>query len=77
MEVDLLRDTKLVRVSLPTGPEDAVGVRLVDEERGAVALLQLDDLRERRDVAAHAEHGLGHDQLPPRARLLGAPQHRL
>ena len=34
----------------------------VDDEADSVALRELDQLLERRDVAVHREHAVGHDQ---------------
>ena len=53
----------------PAGAEHAGGVRLVDHHARAVAARELDDLRQRRDVAVHREHRVGHDQPPPLAAV--------
>ncbi|KOT06761.1 8-amino-7-oxononanoate synthase domain protein [Burkholderia mallei] len=50
--------------------EHAEAVRVVDDEPRAVCLGERDEARERRDVAVHAEHGVGDDQL--RRRVAGA-----
>ena len=49
----------------------AGAVRLVDHHARVVALRQLDDPLERRHVAVHREHAVGHDQ---RAAALGLAQ---
>lgn len=41
---------------------EAGGVRFVNHEPGTAAILELDDLAERRDVAVHGEDGLGDDK---------------
>ena len=55
----------------PPGPERAGPVRVVDHHPHVVAPRQLDDLLERRDVAVHREHAVGHDQ---RAAAVGVAQ---
>jgi len=47
VQVDLLRHAELVREPFPVWAEDAAGVRFVEHQRGAVALLQRDELDER------------------------------
>ena len=44
----------------------AEAVRVIDDEPGVVAFGQRQQLRQRREVAVHAEHGVGHDQFAPR-----------
>src|SRR6202035_888068 len=54
----------------PSRAERAGRVRLVDEHPRVIAVRQLDDLYQWRDVAVHREHAVGHDQAAP-ARCLG------
>src|SRR5690606_36601148 len=42
--------------------EDARSVRFVDQEHGVVAHGEIDQFRDRRDVAIHAEHRIDDDQ---------------
>ena len=55
------------------GPEHAGRVRLVDHHPRVVAAGEVDDALERRDVAVHREHAVGHDQASPPARLAQPP----
>ena len=55
----------------PPGPERADRVRLVDEHPDVVAVRELDDLRQRGDVAVEPEQALGGDQ---RAAAVGLAQ---
>ncbi len=47
--------------------QHAEAVRVVDDEPRVVPLGELEQARERRDVAVHAEHGVGGDDLARRA----------
>ncbi len=54
---------------LRTQYTEAMGI--VDQQQCVVALTQFQQLRHRRDVAVHAEHGIGEHELAPRG---GCPQ---
>ena len=54
--------------------ERAERVRLVDEHAHVVAVGELDDLRQRRDVAVHAEHAVGGDQRRAAVALAQRPR---
>ena len=43
--------------------EHAEAVRVVDDQPGAVPFREFEQTRQRRDVAVHAEHGVGDDHL--------------
>ena len=58
----------------PPGPERAQRVRLVDQDPRVVAVGELDDLRQRRDVAVHAEHAVGGDQRRAAVALAQRPR---
>ena len=47
--------------------QHAEAVRIVDDQPGIVRLRELEQRRQRRDVAVHREHGVGRDDLAPRA----------
>ena len=49
--------------SAPAFAEHAEAVRVVDHQPGVVPLAQREQLRQRRDVAVHAEHRVGCHQL--------------
>ena len=51
--------------------QDADGVGVIHHQPGAVFLAQGDDLRQRGDVASHAEHAIHHDQLASIRREAG------
>ena len=54
-------------VPAPDGPDEADRVRVVDHHQGVVALGQVADLVERREVAVHREDAVGDDQPTPGA----------
>ena len=61
-EVDLVEQAELFAQAQPARPEHAERMRLVDQQPGAVALLDLDDLAQRGVVAAGAVQALDHHQ---------------
>jgi hypothetical protein len=68
VDVDSVLESEIVREPFAVRAEDAGPVRVVDHERCPVAVFELDDRGERRDVAVHREDAVGHDELPSRAR---------
>ena len=71
--VDLVLQPRLGHRAAPVRPDRAGAVRLVDHHARVVALRQLDDALQRRDVAIHGEDAIGHDQRPAALRLAQAP----
>ena len=61
-EVDVVEQAELLAEAQAARPEHAERMRLVDQQPGAVALLDLDDLAQRRAVAAGAVQALDHHQ---------------
>ena len=61
-DVDLGGDAFGVGEALAVRAEDADCVGFIDEEHGAVAVLQFDDFEQRGAVAIHAEDRLGDDE---------------
>ena len=71
--VDLALEPGLGDGAAAARPERAGAVRVVDHHAHVVAPRELDDLLERRDVAVHREHAVGHDQRPAVVRVAQAP----
>ena len=61
-DVDLALEAGLGDGAAAVGAEGAERVGLVDQHADVVAVAQVDDLAQRRDVAVHAEHAVGGDQ---------------
>ena len=55
-------EPEVVDRAAPISTEHAGGMCVVDEHRGIRGLGRVDDRRQRRDVAVHAEHAVGHDE---------------
>ena len=71
--VDLVLEPGSATEPAPAGPDAAGAVGLVDHHARVVALRQLDDLGQRRDVAVHREDAVGHDQRAAALGLRAAP----
>jgi hypothetical protein len=56
---------EMVDAPSPVAPEDARRVGVVDHDGRTELLGRLDDAGERRDVAVHREHAVGHDEDQP------------
>ena len=64
-DVDPVRDPVQLRGPAPVLADEPDGVRVVDHHHGVVALGQVADLAQRRDVAVHREDAVGRDQPAP------------
>ena len=73
-DVDLALEAGLGDRAATAGAERAERVRLVDEHADVVAARELDDLRQRGDVAVHAEHAVGRDQRRAPVALAQRPR---
>jgi hypothetical protein len=62
-QVDLVFDAEVLWRAAAVLAEDAQAVGVVHHEPGTVAVLELDDLGQRRNVALHREHTVDHDDL--------------
>ena len=69
MNVDRVGQSQLGRDASPARAEHTGPVRLVDHQPGTVLSCGRADVRERRDVAVHRKHRLGHDELSARAAM--------
>ena len=56
--------------------EHAEAVRVVDDQPGVVRFRELEQRRQRRDVAVHREHGVGCDDLAARFEALNRDAER-
>ena len=73
-DVDLVLEPGLGDGAAAAGAERAGAVRLVDDHAHVVAPGELDDLRQRRDVAVHREDAVGDDQRAAPLGLAQAPR---
>src|SRR5690606_31556076 len=74
-DVDVTRVDVLRLAHATAGlPDRADRVRLVDEQERAVLPLERDDVRDRRLVTVHAEHGVDRDQDATGATILRLAQ---
>ena len=71
--VDLALQAGLGDRAAPARAERAGAVRVVDHHAHVVAPRERDDLLQRRDVAVHREHAVGHDQRRAAVRVAQAP----
>ena len=65
--VDLGLEPQLGDQPAARRPDDTGGVRLVDDDAGAMAAGQLDDSLQRREIAIHRKDRVGDDRRPPSA----------
>ena len=70
LEVDAPIEAEVADRAPPVLAQDAAGVRVVDHNQRLEPLGPLDDRRQRRDVAVHAEDAVGDDQLDPLVAVL-------
>lgn len=61
-DINLIRKAEMFRSAAPVRAEHAKTVRIIHHDACAVLLGKADDLRQVADVAAHAEHAIGHNQ---------------
>ena len=74
---DALGRDAAVREAAAAVAQHAEAVRVVDDEPRVVRVRELEQARERRDVAVHAEHRVGRDDLAPRGRGREARRERV
>ena len=74
---DALGRDAAVREAAAAFAQHAEAVRIVDDEPGVVRVGQREQARERRDIAVHAEHRIGGDELAPRGRGREARRQRV
>ena len=72
-QVDAVLDAQQLGGARAARAEHAGAVRLVDHQARAVALAQLDDVHQRRDVALHREDAVDDDQHAAAVALRRAP----
>ena len=73
-DVDLVLEPGLGHGAAAARADRADRLRLVDQHADVVAVRELDDLLERRDVAVEPEHAVGRDQRAAAVGLLEAPR---